>query len=398
MKDVPSTPYVVLVVHPGSELYGSDRMMAESVSALVEAGLRVHVALPDAGPLMREVEARGASAEVVEMPVLRKSGLRPKGAAALAWTALRSAAPTFRLLRRVRPDVVYVSTQILPSWLVAGRLVGARTVVHVHEAETHPSRLVTAGLTAPLALAHRLLLNSRYAAEVLSAQRPSLTDRMTVVYNGVVGPDQPSSPRERIVAPLRLAYIGRLSPRKGPDVAIEAARVLRARGVAATLSLTGSAFSGYEWFERQLRDQAAELVADDSVTFRGFRDAVWPDLAEADIVLVPSTAPEPFGNIAVEAMLAARPVVAARSGGLPEALDGARAARLVDPGDPVALADAVESLTADWSLVSAAAWTDAGRARARFAPGRYRRELVDAVLGCCCSGDAQMAQRYAAVG
>lgn len=401
-RPVSPRPPVVLVVHPGSELYGSDRMVLESVSTFLEAGARVHVALPEAGPLVAEVLARGATYEALDMPVLRKEALRPRGALRLGWKTVRSVRPTVRLLRRLRPDVVYVSTQILPSWLLAGRLAGARTVCHVHEAEEHPSRLVMAGLTAPLVLAHRLVVNSRYAGQILASHRHSLAQRITVVYNGVAGPVRPTPPRSRTRPPLRLAYVGRLSPRKGPDVAVEAARVLRDRGVPVSLALAGGVFPGYEWFEQRLRERAADLVADGTVRFLGFRDPIWEELADADIVLVPSTLPEPFGNTAVEAMLAARPVVVSRSGGLPEAVEGAVSARLVKPGDATALADAVEALNADWLQACADAWSESSRARERFAPSRYRRELADTVLSFVrretYSGDTKATQGHATIG
>ena len=68
------------------------------------------------------------------------------------------------------------------------------------------------------------------------------------------------------------------------------------------------------------------------MTFSGFTDDVWAHLAAADLVLVPSQGDEPFGNTAVEAMLAARPVVVSSSSGLDEAVAGYGSAQRVAAG------------------------------------------------------------------
>ena len=54
-----STHQTVLVAHPGAELYGSDRVLLESVSALVVDGWRVVVTVPGSGPLLAAIFERG---------------------------------------------------------------------------------------------------------------------------------------------------------------------------------------------------------------------------------------------------------------------------------------------------------------------------------------------------
>src|SRR3954447_8286613 len=85
----------LLVAHPSPDLYGSDRQLAETVSAAVEGGWRVAVALPARRPLVALVAHRGAPAVVVPFPVLRKDLLRPLALAAMplrfAWSTLRLA-------------------------------------------------------------------------------------------------------------------------------------------------------------------------------------------------------------------------------------------------------------------------------------------------------------------
>jgi glycosyltransferase involved in cell wall biosynthesis len=231
------------------------------------------------------------------------------------------------------------------------------------------------------ALADRVVANSRFTLEVLAEVAPRLRRRSTVVPNAVRGPADPEPARAELTGPLRLLYVGRLSPRKGPQVAVATLQELRSRGVDARLTLVGSVFEGYEWFADELRSTVADAGLGDRVEFAGFTADVWPHLAAADVALVPSIGDESFGNTAVEAVLAARPLVVSAHSGLREAAAGYAAAQAVDAGRPEEWADAVQRLTADWPATRTAALADAAEARRRHAPERYRDELVAAVAG-----------------
>ncbi|MGY1775850.1 glycosyltransferase family 4 protein [Geodermatophilus sp. SYSU D00804] len=154
--------------------------------------------------------------------------------------------------------------------------------------------------------------------------------------------------------PLVLA-VGRLHPQKGYDVLLDAAATL-ARGAAGDRApLVAIAGDGPLEAELSARIAAQRLP----VTLLGRRDDVADLLAAADLVVLPSRW-EARSLTAQEALRAGTPLVATRTGGLPELLgDGAL---LVPPGDAAALAGAVADLLAD--PARAAALAEVGRARA----------------------------------
>lgn len=369
----------VVVAHPSADLYGADRVMLNTVEALLGQQCRVVVTVPCPGPLVAALDATGAVVRFCPSPVLRKRALRPVGLLRLLATSLRSVVPGLRLLRACRPDVVYVSTLTVPLWLVLARLTRHPTICHVHEAESGVSLSLRRALAVPLLLSSYVVANSQFSRDTLTSALPRLRGRTTALTNPVPGPPQVSDARTELTGPVRLLYVGRLSPRKGPKVAVAAVGELRSRGIAVRLDLVGSVFPGYEWFEHELRSQVARQRLDDRVSFAGFRHDVWPCFAEADVVVVPSVAGEPFGNTAVEAVLAARPVIASAAGGLPEAVEGFASAQVVPPGDAVALADAVEKSVADWPAYRTAARAEAGQAAERHALTRYADGLVSLV-------------------
>ncbi|HJP74277.1 MAG TPA: glycosyltransferase [Pseudonocardiaceae bacterium] len=365
----------VLCCHPSAERYGADRIFAESVRAFAEAGWQVTATLPNDGDLVPVLREAGADVVFCPTPVLRKAALRPAGLLALLAETARAIAPMTRLLRRVRPDLVYVNTVTVPAWLALAKLLGKRVVAHVHEAEDAVPAPIRTALALPLLAAGTVLVNSEATAATVTRGVPALRRRIRLLYNGVEGPAESTTPRAEPRDPARIVLVGRLSPRKGTDVAIEAiGRLSQKRAVI--LDVYGSVFTGYEWFETQLRQRIADLELADSVRLHGFHADVWPAYADADIALVPSRV-EPFGNTAVEAQLAGIPVIVTDAQGLPETVAGGRFGAIVPADDPGALADAINALLDDWPATRATAIDANANARTAFAPATYRARLLE---------------------
>jgi glycosyltransferase involved in cell wall biosynthesis len=370
---------VALVAHPSVEMYGSDRQCLETVRGLVWRGWAVTVAVPPAegdAPLKDALEQAGAAVVTAYAPVLRRAVLKPANLLRLIASCLTALPRLRRVVRTVDPDVVYISTLTTPLWNVVARFAGRRTIVHVHEAEEALPRVVRSALATPLLLATRIIANSEATRSTLQRSLPVIRRRIAVVLNGVPGPEQPTAPRWTLERPVRLVVVGRLSPRKGVMVAVDALAELRRRGVDARLDLVGAVFAGYEWFEEELRARAETAGLGECVNLRGLLRSPWEALAEADIVLVPSYG-ESFGNAAAEALLAERPVIVSAVQGLLEVVRDDLDGVLVPPGDPAGLASAVQHMIARWPAARERASAARAAAEVRFSVDRYHREIVE---------------------
>lgn len=367
----------ILIVHPSADLYGADLQLVQTVAGLVEAGWHVTVALPAAGELVARLEAAGATVSFVRFPVLRKGSASPGALLSMLYQALRSVPRGIRLVRHLAPKVMLVNTVTLPWWLLVARLTRTPAVTHLHEAETQGRRLLRRILVAPLFLADAVIVISRSALDTMAEVQPRLRTRAVLIYNGVPQPDGEPEPPAR-GEPFRLVTISRLSPRKAPDVALEATALLRRAGYSVELEIAGTAFSGYEWYEDELRGRAAQEDLAGAVSFSGYCAPIWPVLERADVMLAPSLQ-EPFGNAVVEAQLAARPVVAAAAQGHLESVVDGETGLLVEPANAQAMADAVRRLIDDPALAGRLATAGRDEARRRFSVERYRRDVVELI-------------------
>ncbi len=138
-------------------------------------------------------------------------------------------------------------------------------------------------------------------------------------------------------------FTGRLVPYKGAHILLDAMRILESRGVRARCSIVGS--SGFARQKKTAYIRRMEATKPANSELLGYRsgEALAKLLREADIYCCPSIWNDPFPLAPLEGMASGLPVVASRTGGIPEELQYG-GGRLVEPNDPVALADGLQPL------------------------------------------------------
>jgi glycosyltransferase involved in cell wall biosynthesis len=285
-----------------------------------------------------------------------------------------------RLLARARPGVVHAHG-LRAGALAALALLPAvgrpriPLAVTVHNA---PPAGGTAG--AVYALLERVVARRADAVACVSGDLAARMRRLGAAGVGLAQVPAPpaGAPDGQAVAAARAGIgdpgqpvvlaVGRLAPQKGFATLLAAAARWQGRDPGPVVALAG----------RGPLDQALRAAADaDGIRMRflGQREDVPALLAVADVVVVPSLW-EGQPLIVQEVLRAGRPLVASRTGGIPD-LTGQDGAVLVPPGDAAALAEAVLSVLDDPAL--AAKLGAAARARAAALP--TQDDAVEAALG-----------------
>lgn len=224
-----------------------------------------------------------------------------------------------------------------------GRAVARAALVHGYTAENRKIRFFEAWDRRCLRSADAVVAVTASVREALARSGVDPA-RIHAVENGIdveAVACAASAARDELRAEWGLApdepcvlSLGRLSPEKGQHALVDAwIRLARPRGVLVLVG-DGASRAGLE--------RAARAARPGSVRFAGWRDDPWRCLGAADVLVLPSLR-EGLPLALLEAMAAGVPVVATRVGGMPEALDGGRAGRLVPPDDPPALAEALRA-------------------------------------------------------
>jgi glycosyltransferase involved in cell wall biosynthesis len=269
------------------------------------------------------------------------------------------------LVRRYRADLVLSNS--LPSHLVvsaAGLLAGRPTAWYLRDiVDAGRGRRVLGWAARPVGV----LLSISQAVSA-TYEHP----RIVEVPQPVEAPPQPPPLRpESTGGDVIVGYLGRLDPRKGVEDVCEVAGRVPARFLLAGENLLAP--SAYVAGLREL----AEARAPGRVTFLGAVPGPWSLLMQVDVLIVPSRR-EPWGRVAAEAQLMGRPVVAARTGGLPEIVHDGIDGYLYEPGDIDGLEQCLRRLVEDPALRRRLG--DAGRSyAAHYDPGTTADHVAQAL-------------------
>ncbi|OLC06746.1 MAG: hypothetical protein AUH42_05010 [Gemmatimonadetes bacterium 13_1_40CM_70_11] len=313
---------------------GAERMLAQLAGELQGAGCPGVAFLPagQEGWLSRELAAAGIVVEYFQLD----RPLSPKLAASLA-TAFR----------RHRIDLAHsheFTMAFYGAW--AARQARVPHIITMHGGRYYAGRLRRKlALRAAAALSGGVVAVSQVLAGQLCRDLWIRSTRITTIPNGVrFDPLAQSTIRSELALspedPL-VVTVGNLYPVKGHRVLLDAAALLSSQHPNLHVAIAGRGE-----LAATLVEQASELGLAGRLHLLGLRTDVANVLAAADVFVLPSLS-EGLPLALLEAMCAARPIVASAVGEVPVALAAGAAGLLVEPGNAAALAAALHRVLAN---------------------------------------------------
>ncbi len=280
-----------------------------------------------------------------------------------------------RLFRTLRPDIVHLNSSKAG---ILGRLaaVPARVPARVFTAHGWAFK-ATSGLSAKIylwadRLARRLTTTVICVSETeLSAGLAAHTCRagQTVVIPNAVDVASFAVPERRREPPVGLVSVGRLAEPKDFSTLIAAAALLPASPSVHVRIVGGGPLRA------QLESEIAAHASQHTIELVGEVSAIRPELERADIFVLSSHS-EGMPISVLEAMASGLPVVASAVGGLHEVVVEGETGTLVPPGDPAALARALEPLIREAALRARIGAQGRARAEERFDLPHFRAAHV----------------------
>jgi glycosyltransferase involved in cell wall biosynthesis len=288
-----------------------------------------------------------------------------------------------RRLARGDVDLFWSPLQTLPLRTTVPSVVTVHDLTTLLFPETHRLKVRLTQipfLGRSLAAARRIVVDSEATAVDVRHFFPEARDRLRVIWAGVDPRFEPAS-AEHVAATRRdlgcpegyVLYAGTLEPRKNVGLLADAWLALHEeRADFPPLLLAG----GYGWKSRDLHARLEGLAARGVRVLGRLADDAHLRVMQAARCFVYPSLYEGFGLPAAEALACGVPTIVANTSSLPEVVGDA--ALLVDPHDPVALADAIERVIADPALAADLA-ARGPRQAARFSWERSAEQL-EAVL------------------
>ena len=317
---------------------GGEISFLELMEGVRNLGIEVIPFVPGPGVIEDRLRAAEFTPHRVAMPSLRGPGLL-----LFPWLTRRLAAT----LLRTGCELIHANGARCALYAVtAARRLPIPAVWHVRVIDRDGRLDQLRGKRCSAVIA-----NSRAVADTL---RPLLPPRrrLEIIPNGIDIPKVLSALRHDLCRefglpplPVILA-VGRVSPEKGYDVLIQASGRLRARGREHAVVVVGARPN--QAYQHKLDMQIAAITGLKWV-WAGESNAVYSLIKGASILALPSLH-EGFGRVILEAWACGTPVVATRQGGPAELIRDGQNGLLAEPGDPDALARALDRLLNDPTL------------------------------------------------
>jgi len=292
---------------------------------------------------------------------------------------LRRVWPRARAIERVIRDrrVALVHTNIRlghdREGILAARLAGVPCVCHVRDFERlNRFDRWLAGRVARFICISQAVQRSHAASGVPC-------EKYRVVYNGLdlaafdAGMDATHGRESLGLAgdERAVGVVGRLESWKGQEVFLRAMAEVRRAVPRVKGIVVGASVPHEPNYKDRLLALRRELGLDYRVAFHDYRPDVPALMAALDVIVLPSSSPEPFGRVLIEAMAASKPVVATDAGAVREVIADGEHGLLVPVDDAGAMAEAVKRLLLDPRLAGSMGLKGRREVEARFTAQHY---------------------------
>ncbi|MDO4319907.1 MAG: glycosyltransferase family 4 protein [Bacteroidales bacterium] len=250
-----------------------------------------------------------------------------------------------------------------------------RIVCTRHLVKPAPTEQSRVGVLAAL---DAIIFVSDKARQVFLSTNPAIDNaRLHTVHNSIPDPGRAESSRPAdALGPVKILYVGRISPEKGVDT------LIRSLGKISTLPWTAEICgTGQARHVMPLMRMARELGIADRIDWPGHVSEPLRRMASADIIVLPTRAPEAFGLTLLEAMSQGVPVVTTDNGAQPEIITDSIEGLLVAPDDPQAMADALRRLAESPTLRRDIGERGRETFAGRFGYDRFYNDIIDIYHG-----------------
>jgi len=281
-----------------------------------------------------EITVIGVSQEVIDFITKNRSDISKLILPAMG---ISSFLAHWQAFHRLQPQIIHCN--LCSPWACSTALIAALLQPDVRIVQVNQLPLRTTHL--PTWLRTRMLslrVDAQVAVGIASSRRMEDffalgRDSVISIPNGVPDVDE-VPPLSSFSDRITVASVGRLDAMKGHDVLIRA--IAQIENVSAFILGDGE-------LRQSLTELTQRLGVSDRVQFLGWVDNPRDYLAKCDVFAMPSRS-EGFPLAMVEAMLAARPVIATRVGSMPEAVIEGETGLLIEKNDVAGLAQALQYL------------------------------------------------------
>ena len=370
----------ILFIHGSADLYGASQILISTLKGLDKKLAKPVVLLPYEEKLDLKIRSLGIPVEIGPIAVLRRQNFNFIGFLLFVNDLFRSLFFIRKLDNAYNFDAIFTSTSAVISGALYAKLFGKKHIWHILEITSKPKFF-------KYIMPHFINMFSNLCICLSGAVKQYISSGKTegfkskIIYCGTALSNNTNCVNAS-VSQNRITFgmIGRLNRLKGQEVFIKAAALTMKERQDLHFLLVGSPFKNEEKFLDRVKILVSELHLEKDIDILGFTENIACIYKQIDIVVVPSTEPEAFGLVAVEAMAMKKAVIASDIGGLPEVVIDKETGILFEAGNAEQLKDAMLKLADDAALRKKMGETGFRRQQLYFTEEKYTEEIGRTIM------------------
>ena len=366
----------ILFIHQSVDLYGSDKTLLLLLSKLDKTQFNVVVVLPHEGPLTVALEEENIKVVVAPVLKLYRKMFSPKNMLLFFQQIKKTLTTLDELNKEYKFDLIYSNTLAVLSGMIYAKKRGIKHIWHVHEIIVHPKLIAYIFPKLLNKYADIVVCNSNATKNNIVDRVGQLESKSIVIHNGIELAETRSenSSKEKLgykETDIIITLVGRINRLKGHKWLLNTFINYLNENNTIKLLFVGSPVEGQEYYLEEVEQIITENSIQDKVKILPYTSNLKLIWNSTDIAVMPSTEAESFGLVAVEAMLAKKPVIASNHGGLSEIVENEKTGYLVEPNDDKALFEAIQKLIENPNLRIAFGENGYKRAVQEFSAKKY---------------------------
>jgi glycosyltransferase involved in cell wall biosynthesis len=339
----------ILFIHQSAELYGSDKTLLLLLKYLDKTKYSPLVVLPFDGPLKKELEKEDIKVVIAPVLKLYRKMFTPKNLLKFFRDIRKSVSILDNLNKQYNFDLIYSNTLAVLLGMIYAKKRKIKHIWHVHEIIVHPKVIASSFPKLLNRYADVVICNSLATMKNLVERKRELEKKSIVIYNGIEieKPDVTTCSREDFGyndQDIIITLAGRISRLKGHKWLLSTYLKHFNQNTNAKLLFVGSPVEGQEYYLTEIEQFIIQNKLEHRVKIISFTKNLSKVWKLTDIAIMPSSEAESFGLVAVEAMLAKKPVIGSNHGGLTEIIINDETGFLVEPNNVEALSEALSKL------------------------------------------------------
>ena len=369
----------ILFIHQSAELYGSDKTLLYLVANLDKNKFFPIVILPNEGPLKIELEKENVKVIIAPVLKLYRKMFTPSNLLKFSKDYFKGIKTINSITKEYKIDFIYSNTLAVLLGFFFCFFHKIKHIWHVHEIIESPKFFTKFFRYFLNNTTNSVLIYNSFA----TCKFWNCKGNNQVIWNGIAAFPEIEEEEKAVIRKTILttdneiifALVGRISRWKGQMLLLEAFNKLIKTHQNIRLVYIGSTPPNQEHFLDTLKEKIKNYGLIQKVNIIPFQDNIHQFWQCIDIAVVSSTEPEPFGMVAIEAMMAKKPVVAANHGGLTEIIVNNETGFLVEPNNKDALKDALEKLITNPELRTSFGEKGFQRAIENFSIQKYVQKI-----------------------